>query len=88
MPEHIQQPFGVACDFLGRSLHEHLVPRLLVLVALENHRLAVRLGEEVCVDVQRQSRRLLGGQERVEQTLGERLGVGSETDAHLGPSIE
>lgn len=44
-----------------------------VLVPGKNPGLAIRFGEEVCIDMQRQAGRLFRWQERVEQPLSERL---------------
>ena len=87
-PEHPQQSLGIARDLLRRRLHQHLVPCLLVLVPREDHGLAVRLREEVGVDVQRQAGRLFRGQERVEASLGQQLRFDAQANPELGAAAE
>ena len=55
-----------------------------MLVPSKNHGLSIRLWKEVCIDMQRQTGRLFGWQERVEQSLGERLRIDPQANADLG----
>ena len=79
--DHLQKAFWVSGQLSRCGVDEHLVPSLLMLVPCKYHRLAIRLGEEVCVDMQGKPGQLFGGQECVEQALGQRLRINSQAYA-------
>ncbi len=86
--EHLPQALRVSGEFGSSGIDEHLVPGLLMLVPGKDDRLAIGLWKEVRIDVHRQSGRLLGGQERVKHSLGQRLRIDPEPDADLGAATE
>src|SRR5690606_16476324 len=86
--DHFQQAFWISGQLSRCGIDEHLVPSLLVLVPCKYHRFAIRLGEEVCVDMQGKSGQLFGGQECVEQALRQRFRINSQSYAYLGASMK
>ena len=73
--KRLPQPPCIASEFERGGIDQHLIPRLLVLVAGKDDGLAIWLWKEVRVDMKWESRRLLRWKKGVKEALLQRLRV-------------